>query len=43
MLEPKVENSIYPSSKNCGKFKTDRPDDKEELCPLAKLAIQNKI
>jgi hypothetical protein len=39
----KIENGTFLTSKNYGKFKTGRWDEKEQLCPLVKLPNCNRI
>jgi hypothetical protein len=39
----KVENGYFLTSKNSEKFKSDRFDEREQLCPLAQLPVWSRI
>jgi hypothetical protein len=39
-LNAKIENGTFLISNNYGKIKSDRYDEKEQLCPLANFQLE---
>jgi hypothetical protein len=43
LLNPQIENGTFWLSKNYGKIKSNRYDEKKQLYPFAQLPTQNRI